>query len=90
MLDGLEGFKEDYISHIQEKHCLGSLQNPVPCVALCPAGVDIPGYIALVAAGRLQDAVKLIRKDNPWPMPVPISASIPAKPAAAVPCWIIP
>ena len=68
VLDGLEGFRDDYISHIQEKHCLGSLQNPVPCVALCPAGVDIPGYIALVAAGRLQDAVKLIRKDNPWPI----------------------
>ncbi|MBQ9148072.1 MAG: FAD-dependent oxidoreductase [Oscillospiraceae bacterium] len=68
VLDGLEGFRDDYISHIQEKHCLGSLQNPVPCVALCPAGVDIPGYIALIAAGRLGDAVKLIRKDNPWPI----------------------
>lgn len=68
VLDGLEGFKDDYISHIQDKHCLGSLQNPVPCVALCPAGVDIPGYIALIAAGRIKDAVKLIRKDNPWPI----------------------
>ena len=68
VLDGLEGFRDDYISHIVDKHCLGSLQNPVPCVALCPAGVDIPGYIALIAAGRLKDAVKLIRKDNPWPI----------------------
>ena len=68
VLDGLEGFRDDYISHIKDKHCLGSLQNPVPCVALCPAGVDIPGYIALIAAGRLKDAVKLIRKDNPWPI----------------------
>ena len=68
VLDGLEGFKDDYISHIRDKRCLGSLQNPVPCVALCPAGVDIPGYIALIAAGRPADAVKLIRKDNPWPI----------------------
>ena len=68
VLDGLEGFRDDYVSHIQDKRCLGSLQNPVPCVALCPAGVDIPGYIALIAAGRLGDAVKLIRKDNPWPI----------------------
>ena len=44
-----------------------SLEQPVPCVALCPAGVDIPGYIALVAEGRYQDAVRLIRKDNPFP-----------------------
>ena len=43
------------------------LDHPVPCVALCPAGVDIPGYIALVRAGRYNDAVRLIRKDNPFP-----------------------
>ena len=39
----------------------------MPCVALCPAGVDIPGYIALVHEGRYADAVRLIRKDNPFP-----------------------
>ena len=39
----------------------------MPCVALCPAGVDIPGYVALVSEGRYADAVKLIRKDNPFP-----------------------
>ena len=38
------------------------------CVALCPAGVDIPGYIALVNEGRCADAVRLIRKDNPFPV----------------------
>ena len=68
VIDGMEGFKDDYIAHIQEKRCLGSLQNPVPCVALCPAGVDIPGYIALISAGRTADAVRLIRKDNPFPI----------------------
>ena len=30
------------------------LQNPVPCVALCPAGVDIPGYMALVRRRALR------------------------------------
>jgi NADPH-dependent glutamate synthase beta subunit-like oxidoreductase len=29
--------------------------------------VDIPGYIALVESGRYEDAVRLIRKDNPFP-----------------------
>ena len=29
--------------------------------------VDIPGYIALVGEGRYADAVRLIRKDNPFP-----------------------
>ena len=32
-----------------------------------PYHVDIPGYIALVGADRNEDAVRLIRKDNPFP-----------------------
>lgn len=67
VLMGLKGFRDDYEEHILRHRCLGSLKNPVPCVALCPAGVDIPGYIALINAGRYGDAVKLIRKDNPFP-----------------------
>ena len=67
VLLGLQGFRDDYISHVTEGRCLGGLENPVPCVALCPAGVDIPGYVALISEGRYADAVKLIRKDNPFP-----------------------
>lgn len=67
VLMGLQGFRDDYEEHILRHRCLGSLKNPVPCVALCPAGVDIPGYIALVHEGRTADAVTLIRKDNPFP-----------------------
>ena len=67
VLMGLKGFRDDFEEHILHHRCLGSLRNPVPCVALCPAGVDIPGYISLVNAGRCDDAVRLIRKDNPFP-----------------------
>ncbi len=67
VVDGLEGFRDDYEEHIQHHRCLASLALPVPCVALCPAGVDVPGYMALVGAGRCADAVRLIRKDNPMP-----------------------
>lgn len=66
VLKGLEGFREDFIEHIEHGHCSCHLEQPVPCVALCPAGVDIPGYISLVADGRYADAVRLIRKDNPF------------------------
>lgn len=68
VIDGLEGFRDDYEEHVLHHRCLAGLQNPVPCVALCPAGVDIPGYIALVKEGRHDDAVRLIRKDNPFPV----------------------
>jgi len=67
VLMGIRGFRDDYEEHVLHHRCLGSLKNPVPCVALCPAGVDIPGYIALVNEGRCADAVRLIRKDNPFP-----------------------
>ena len=67
VLMGLKGFRDDYEEHILHHRCLGTLKNPVPCVALCPAGVDIPGYISLVNEGRCADAVRLIRKDNPFP-----------------------
>ena len=67
VLAGLVGFKEDYIHHIKTGKCNSTVNHSVPCVALCPAQVDIPGYIALVGEGRYADAIKLIRKDNPFP-----------------------
>ncbi len=67
VLQGVQGFRDDYVSHVESGRCLFGLNQPVPCVALCPAGVDIPGYIALVREHRYDDAVKLIRKDNPFP-----------------------
>lgn len=67
VLAGLDGFREDYLYHIEHGKCSYSITQPVPCVALCPAGVDIPGYIALVREERYADAVQLIRKDNPFP-----------------------
>ncbi|MGN0733873.1 MAG: NAD(P)-binding protein [Emergencia sp.] len=70
VLSAIDGFKEDFESHIENHTCAKSITNaatPVPCVAHCPAGVDVPGYIALVLAGKYKEAVQLIRKDNPFP-----------------------
>ena len=70
VLKGLEGFREEYEEHVLHQRCTPSVQlqkQSVACVELCPAGVDIPGYAALVREGRCADAVKLIRKDNPFP-----------------------
>ena len=64
---GLIGYRDDYVKHIQNGRCTCTYSQPVPCVSLCPAHVDIPGYIALVSEGRYGDAIRLIRKDNPFP-----------------------
>ena len=38
-----------------------------PCQILCPAGIDIQGYIALAAIGKYTDAIALIKENNPLP-----------------------
>lgn len=67
VLQGIRGFRDDYEEHVLHGRCTCSLNQPVPCVSMCPAGVDIPGYIALIGEGRYQDAIRVIRKDNPFP-----------------------
>jgi len=64
---GVQGFREDYEEHVRYGRCISKLKLPVPCMEVCPAHVDIPGYVALVKEGRYEDAVRLIRKDNPFP-----------------------
>ncbi len=67
VLRGLEGFRDDFEEHFRHGGCLYRSRQGIPCKESCPAHVDVPGYIALIGAGRYEDAVKLIRKDNPFP-----------------------
>lgn len=67
VLTSLAGHQADYQEHILHHRCLGQQNQPVPCRVACPAQVDIPGYLSLIADGRNADAVTLIRKDNPFP-----------------------
>jgi formate dehydrogenase major subunit len=39
-----------------------------PCKQTCPAGVDVQGYIALIAMGKPREAVRLIKETNPLPL----------------------
>jgi len=38
-----------------------------PCQQACPAGIDIQGFIALIADGQYDEALKLIKETNPFP-----------------------
>lgn len=67
VLDGMTRFADEYKHHVEEHACQKGVAQSVPCETFCPAHVDVPGYIALVAEGRSADAVALIRKDNPFP-----------------------
>ena len=67
VLKGLELFAGEYKSHIENQRCLDCVGQKIPCVSLCPAHVDIPGYIALVGNEDYAGAINLIRRDNPFP-----------------------
>ena len=49
----------------EEKDRAGKL---LPCVNSCPAGIDIPRYVRLIAAGKYQDALEVIREKVPFPL----------------------
>ena len=66
-LAGLEAHADEYASHIENHACTEGTEQKVPCEALCPAHVNVPAYIALVAAGDYAGAVNMVRKDNPLP-----------------------
>ena len=70
VLSMIRNFREEYEEHIKYKHCRAGVCADLfisPCQNACPAGVNVPGYVALIAAGRLRDAYNLIRKENPFP-----------------------
>ncbi len=39
-----------------------------PCKATCPTHISVQGYVALIAAGKFKEALKLIKQDNPFPI----------------------
>lgn len=43
----------------------GEMQSP--CTIACPAGVNVQGYVGLIAKGRFQEAIDLIRCELPLP-----------------------
>ncbi|QSH42560.1 FAD-dependent oxidoreductase [Lentisphaerota bacterium] len=65
----LRYFKDEYEDHIRESKCrVGVCASLVraPCQSACPAGVDVPGFVSLVAEKRYAEALKLHRERNPF------------------------
>jgi len=69
VLSALEYFRDEFIAHIEEKRCpAGACRELVRarCSNACPASVDVPSYVALVAQGRYTEALDVHRKSNPF------------------------
>ena len=67
LLNGLDTFKAEFESHVNQKQCREGVAQTVPCETLCPAHVNVPAYVALAGAGDYAGAIGMIRKDNPFP-----------------------
>ncbi|HZJ77958.1 MAG TPA: NADH-ubiquinone oxidoreductase-F iron-sulfur binding region domain-containing protein [Clostridia bacterium] len=70
VLSTIRYFRDEFEEHIRNKYCRAGVCADLfisPCENTCPANVNVPGYMALVAAGRFLDAYDLIRQENPFP-----------------------
>ena len=67
ILDSLDAFSDEYDSHIRQHRCTGNTAQTIPCITMCPAHVDVPGYIALIKNEDYVGAVARIRERNPFP-----------------------
>ncbi len=65
----LRYFRDEFVAHVVDKRCpAGACKALVraPCVNACPAGVDVPSYVSLVAQGKYAEALELHRERNPF------------------------
>ena len=70
ILNALSGQREIFLSHVMTHNCPTRCcvrLAPAPCQMACPAGIDVPTYVALIVEGRDAEAIEVIRKDNPFP-----------------------
>jgi NADH-quinone oxidoreductase subunit F len=69
-LSTLNYFEKEYKDHILERRCAGATCDSMvisACQHACPAGIDVPNYVAAIASGKYEQAVDVIRERNPFP-----------------------
>jgi len=70
VLTTLQYFRDEYEAHIREGKCPSATCDALmisPCQHTCPAGINVPKYVAHIAAGEYLESVETIRERNPFP-----------------------
>ncbi len=70
VLSTIRYFRDEYESHIKKSHCSAAVCKGLakaPCTHTCPAGVDVPRYVRLIAQGNYDEALRVIREKIPFP-----------------------
>ncbi len=69
VLSTIQFFRNEYENHIKRHICDGGTCSELvvaPCTDRCPASVDIPGYMSLIATGDFTGAAKIMLRENPF------------------------
>ena len=69
VLSTIKYFRKEYEEHIVEKLCSAGVCGDLvssPCENTCPAGINIPGYMSLIATGDYMGAARIMLRDNPF------------------------
>jgi NADH-quinone oxidoreductase subunit F len=69
-LSTIKYFLKEYEDHILDHRCTGATCDSMvisACQHACPAGIDVPNYVASIATGKYEQAVEIIRERNPFP-----------------------
>ncbi len=69
VLSTINYFRDEYEAHIKEKRCPAAVCEALmisPCQHTCPAGINIPKYVAYIADGDYKSAIETIRERNPF------------------------
>jgi len=70
ILSTLLHFKDEYEAHIKYKRCPAGVCRGIissPCQHTCPLEQDVPCYIGLIARGKFEQAIEIVRRENPLP-----------------------
>lgn len=69
VLSTIRYFRDEYEEHITKKYCRAGVCADLyssPCENTCPAGINIPGYMSLIATGNYLDAYRIMMRENPF------------------------
>lgn len=60
---GKERYNPDFRENFENTYATGG----APCKATCPAHISVQGYVKLASLGKYDEALELIKKENPFP-----------------------
>jgi len=70
VLTTIRYFRDEYEEHIDKHYCRAAVCKELvksPCQNTCPARIDVPRYIRLVAEGKYDEALAVVREKVPFP-----------------------